>query len=193
MPQPHLGSWHRHLFKISAGRIALRNEPVGVASAIAISVVRRRVGASGGRAPGKGPRCVWVGATATGAGAPVVVNHSRRTAAATRIHAAGRRGWRKLENRGRRRDRAVTRRDAVSRRGHAQRRAPGRRVICGRGRRTGTRWRLMLMRVRERVYVTQVPTDDGPRLVGHLSAGRPPTRLMVIRHCGGGGGARWLL
>jgi len=55
-------------------------------------------------------------------------------AAATRKHAAGRRGRRELENRGRRRDRAVARRDAVSRCGHAQRRAPGRRVIRGRGR-----------------------------------------------------------
>lgn len=115
----------------------LRNEPVGIASTFAISVVRRRVGASGGRAPGKGPRRVWVGATAAGTGAPVVVDHSRgaaAAAAATRKHAAGRRGRRELENRGRRRDRAVARRDAVSRCGHAQRRAPGRRVIRGRGR-----------------------------------------------------------
>jgi len=70
--------------------------------------------------------------------------------------------------------------------GHAQRRTPRRRIIR-RGRRTGTRRRLMMnvmVRIRERVDMSQVPADDGSRLVGRLGTGRPPTRLMMVRDSG---------
>jgi len=39
----------------------------------------------------------------------------------------------------------------------------------------------VVMRVRKRVDVSQVPADDGPRLVGRFGAGRPPAWLMVVR------------
>lgn len=39
----------------------------------------------------------------------------------------------------------------------------------------------VVMRVRKRVDVSQVPADDGPRLVGRLGAGRAPAWLMVVR------------
>jgi len=39
----------------------------------------------------------------------------------------------------------------------------------------------VVMRVRKRVYVSQVPADDGPWLVGRLGAGRPPAWLMMVR------------
>lgn len=42
----------------------------------------------------------------------------------------------------------------------------------------------MVMRVRERIDVAQIATHHRPRLVGRLGAGRPPARLMVIRHRG---------
>lgn len=39
-----------------------------------------------------------------------------------------------------------------------------------------------MVRIRERVDMSQVPSNDGTRLVGRLGAGRPPARLMVIRN-----------
>jgi len=153
------------------------DQPAGVARAVAVGVVRRGLCAAGGRAPGQGPRGVRIGAA--GIPAVMVAGHGRRT--------AGGRGRRKLEHGGRR-GRGTAARNVVGRRGHAQRRAPGRRVIR-RGRRTGGTRRRSVVRVRERVDVSQVTADDGPRLVGRLGAGRPPARLMVIRR----GGHRLLL
>jgi len=42
----------------------------------------------------------------------------------------------------------------------------------------------VVVRIRKRVDMSQIPADDGSRLVGRLGAGRPPTRLMVIRDRG---------
>lgn len=147
-----------------------------VARAVAVGVVRRGGRAAGGRTPRQRPGRVGVGAGSGAAGvAAVMVNHG------------GRRGRRELEHGARRRrGGAAARRGgrtAVRRCGNAQRRTPGRRVI-GRGRRAAAGRRLVVVSrgVRERVYVTEVTADGGPRLVGgRLGAGRAPARLMVVR------------
>lgn len=102
---------------------------------------------------------------------------------ATRRRRGGDRGRRKFEHCTGRRGCRATARWPVGRRGHAQRRASWWCVVR-RGRRTTARRRLVMyvvMRVRKRVDVSQVPADDGPWLVGRLGAGRPPTWLMVVR------------
>lgn len=154
------------------------DRPVCVARTIAFGVVRRGGGTASGRASGQGPRGVRVGAASGAAG--VVMDHGR---AAHRRRGRERGRW-ELEDRGRRCGGTAARR-VVGRRGHAQRRTPGRRVVR-RGRRAGCARRRLVMRVRERVDVPQVAADDGTRLVGRFGAGRPPARLMVVRHPGRG-------